>query len=275
MNRADEAFPGRGTVWLAVAFILGLVASHLLSLHESRLFRAEMKERIESLGSSTNLQLEAIGDFIRYTTDGVWVGATPGGSPSLGPPSATVEVLEFVDLLCPACARLADSLQSYLEVARDVRLVVKHYPLTSVRPESFGVAVGAACANQTGQYWRYASAVYSEQAAIAQLGVDKTIEIAVRGLGMDSVAFARCLLSDSARNVVDRDRELGMRLVIFDTPTFFVNGKRLETASWPFLRAAIEWERRNETRSAGYLVGRHGSGPRPAADRRVTRVRNQ
>lgn len=239
----------RGILWCTIALLLGQMTFGVVAARRAELTANRFEERLSTMERSFGTQLDAISAFIRYTTDGVWIELPRDGSPTLGADDASVQVIEFADFLCPACAAISDSLLALVRSSNRIQLVFKHYPLTSIRSESFGAALGGQCAATQGRFWEYQTLAYKRQEDINRLGVSAVIALA-ETLRLDSSHFDQCVRSANARRRVEQDRELGYRLTIFDTPTFFVNGKRLQSGNWDFLRSAIEWELRSVRRKS-------------------------
>jgi thioredoxin family protein len=213
-----------------------------------------LDDRVQSFGVSIGMQLRATDAFLKFTTDGVWIRMEDATGPSVGAKRPTVHVIEFADFQCPACALIAPRLAELIE--RDpnaVRVTFKHLPLSDIHSEAFAAALGGVCANRFGRFWEFTERIYGDQESLARLGGSSIVGVAAE-LSIDSTAFGRCMESDSARNVVEGDIALARRLGINATPTFFVNGKRLEGANWELLNAAVEWELRGARKSSAALT---------------------
>ena len=77
-----------------------------------------------------------------------------GDSPQRGPSDAWVTVVEFADFECPFCRSAQPALTGIEAVyAGDLRLVFKHFPLTSIHPHARAAAVAAECAGEQGKFW--------------------------------------------------------------------------------------------------------------------------
>ena len=101
-----------------------------------------------------------------------------------------------------------------------IRLVVKDLPLA--RHElARGAHEAARCAGAAGRYFAYHDRLYAAQAAFERA---KLIRYAA-DLGIDTVAFTRCLDRREFARAVDADvaeaRGLGLRA----TPSFLINGR--------------------------------------------------
>ncbi|HEX8281825.1 MAG TPA: thioredoxin domain-containing protein [Pyrinomonadaceae bacterium] len=158
------------------------------------------------------------------------------GQPSKGNPAAAVTVVEFTDYQCPSCAATQPVLERIAaEYGDRVRLVVRDYPLAQ-HADAQKAAEAAEAAREQGKYWEYATLLYQNQAA---LGADKLKEYASR-VGLDRAKFDAALDSGKFAEAVRRDMLDGERAGVAGTPTVFVNGVRVERATYDLLKTAIE-----------------------------------
>lgn len=145
-----------------------------------------------------------------------------------GPANAPVQLVEFSDFQCPACRASQDVLRSFLTRYPDkIHLVFRHFPLSG--HQWSGVAHQAAeCANRQGRFWEYHDMLYAKQPewALPENPTAKFIEYAkTAGLNLDQ--FATCLSDQKVIDVIMEEKEMGKKLQINSTPTFFMNGQRM------------------------------------------------
>jgi protein-disulfide isomerase len=156
--------------------------------------------------------------------------------PSKGNPASRVTVVEFTDFQCPSCAATHPVIERIAaEYGDRVHFVVRDYPL-SQHPDAQKAAEAAEAAREQGKYWEYVALLYQNQSALA---ADKLKEYASR-LGLDRAKFDAALDSGRFAEGVRRDVQDGERAGVAGTPTIFVNGTRVERASYDVLKAAIE-----------------------------------
>ena len=95
----------------------------------------------------------------------------------------------------------------------------------------------ARCAGAENQYWPYHDRLYAEQPRFDR---DSLIRYAV-DLGLDSARFAGCLDERRYAAAVEADVAQARALGIRATPTFLINGQKLEGArSVEVFRAAVK-----------------------------------
>lgn len=158
------------------------------------------------------------------------------GQPSKGNPAAAIILVEFTDYQCPSCAATQPYLERIMaEYGVRVRLVVRDYPL-SQHADSQKAAEADEAAREQDKYWEYALLLYQNQSA---LQVDKLKEYASR-VGLDRAKFDAALDSGRFADSVRRDLRDGERVGVNGTPFLFVNGVRVERATYEQIKAAID-----------------------------------
>lgn len=157
--------------------------------------------------------------------------------PPKGNPNAVVVVTEFSDLQCPACKAAhavitAPLLSKYGSV---IRFEYKHFPLRMLHPHAMVAAMGAECAADQGKFWEFVDKAFAGQ---AQMSKDR-IKTWAAELQLDTELFNRCLSSKIKEDTILADYEEGKNKGVGGTPTFFVNGRLIET-DLAKMSAAIE-----------------------------------
>lgn len=162
--------------------------------------------------------------------EGVVVSAhTKGNS------EASVTLVEYSDLQCPACAAFQPVLNGMLEQYADqLNFEFKHFPLPArIHPYAFQAAVAAEAAGQQGKFFEYHDRLFTEQTTWSGSAVPQTYFIQYASdLGLDIDTFKRHLQSSVLRDRIQADFDEGEALGITGTPTFFLNGKKMEIESY-------------------------------------------
>ncbi len=141
--------------------------------------------------------------------------------------NAAVIVWEFADLQCPACrAAHAALLKPLVEkYGTQIRYDYRHFPLRSIHRYALEAAEGAECAADQGKFWDFLDLNYTNQ---DKLNSD-TIREWAEQLNLDMPLFERCMKSHIKRDVILADYAEGQKLGVAGTPTFLVNGVRVES----------------------------------------------
>jgi len=141
---------------------------------------------------------------------------TTGADQSLGPATASLDVVVFLDLECPYSRRMFPALLSLQSGRSDeVRLVFKHLPLP-IHEHAVQWAVGAECAGKQGRFVEFAKEVYSRSA------VGRSPAEVAAQVGLDAATFDACLADEAIRAKVAADQALARELGITDTPTIVI-----------------------------------------------------
>ncbi|MGH9429994.1 MAG: DsbA family protein [Terriglobia bacterium] len=159
-------------------------------------------------------------------------GLTGDNSPSIGPATAPVIIVEFGDFECPFCKRAASILRSEIvpSPAGNVRLIFKNFPLAG-HPWARTAAEAAACANFQSRkaFWKLHDLIFARQSSIQPGSAKATLlELANSVDGLDMAEYKQCLDDEMSLGVVLRDMNEATYNHVTATPTFFVNGQRLE-----------------------------------------------
>lgn len=150
--------------------------------------------------------------------------------PHKGADDAPVVIEEFSDFQCNACAAAYTIIQEVVkQYPNQVKFVYRDFPLPShfdARP----AAVGALCAAQQGKFFEFHDRIFDEQAkwSAPDGDIDGLISDLVGEFELDRVDFELCQDSRDARNAVQKDFNEGAALGVDATPTFFVDGEKVE-----------------------------------------------
>ncbi len=160
----------------------------------------------------------------------------------LGSARSPITIIAFLDFQCPYCARSTSVLKELTDLyPKELRLVIKNSPL-NIHPDAKLLHEAAMAAAAQGKFWEMYAALYTRQTK--KIDVDGLTQLA-KSLGMNAEAFRRDLNSHRYLPLVERDRLEARALGVEYTPTFFVNGKKIEGfASFPMLKQAVDDELR-------------------------------
>jgi protein-disulfide isomerase len=144
-----------------------------------------------------------------------------GDSYAIGPADAPITIVEFSDYQCPFCRRWHDEVYGPLLAAYPgkIRLVYRHFPLTSIHPDAMSAAEAAMCAGEQDAYWPFHEKLFSNES----LGSNTYLQYA-QELGLNMNSFESCMNDRKYQQAVDADLNFAVDLGIRSTPTFFING---------------------------------------------------
>jgi protein-disulfide isomerase len=142
-------------------------------------------------------------------------------------PNAAIIVTEFIDLQCEACrAAQTKIVKPMLEqYGSQIRYEVKHFPIYPNHQYSIEAAEAAECAADQGKFWEFEEMDYENQQDLSPMAISEWARV----LNLDLDLFERCRKSDLKKPIIEATQQEGKQLGVNGTPTFFVNGKRVES----------------------------------------------
>ncbi|MBA2662051.1 MAG: thioredoxin domain-containing protein [Bradymonadaceae bacterium] len=149
------------------------------------------------------------------------------GSPARGRADAPVTIVVFADLQCPFARRGHESLEALrAKYGERLRVVFKHAPLP-FHDRAVPTALAALSAGEQGRFWEFVDAVYSSTDGALD---EQDYVRHAKALKLDLERFRDAFGQDEHVLAIRRDVELAVTLGVQGTPTFFVNGIRVEGA---------------------------------------------
>ncbi|MDP3964184.1 MAG: thioredoxin domain-containing protein [bacterium] len=146
-----------------------------------------------------------------------------------GNQDASVVLVEYSDLQCPACASYEPMIKQVIEnFSEDVLFVYRHFPLKSIHPNAEEAGWAAEAAGQQDAFWEMHDILFNRQTAWSALSNPKDTFIDyAKELGLNAEQFDTDYESDTARDKVNSDYQSGVRSSVQGTPTFFINGETI------------------------------------------------
>lgn len=155
-------------------------------------------------------------------------GILTADSRFLGPAFAPEILVEFSDFQCPFCAQFSVVLDSLrVEHHDSIRIVYRHFPLTSIHPMAFEAALAAECAGAQGEFESMYHALFAHQ---AEFGRVSWTSLATAAGVRDSAMFATCVRDSVYAPRVRRDRLEGVKLGITGTPSLVIGHSLVQGA---------------------------------------------
>ena len=154
----------------------------------------------------------------------------------IGNASASAWLVEFSDFQCPACRAFMPVVDGLVTKYPDKLLFVyRHFPLAK-HEYAKPAAMAAEAAGQQGKFWEMGKLLFKNQDKLSgSLWASLADE-----LKLDRVKFDAALNSQEIKAKIDRDEIAAIQLKLPGTPSFFLNGVRLEVASPLDLTTAVE-----------------------------------
>ena len=166
--------------------------------------------------------------------------STSEGFPSDGSATAPITILELADFQCPYCRQFSQDIypkirEKYVKTGK-VRLIWRDMAIRG--PESEAAGAAALCAHEQGRFWPYHDLLYARAEGQNQGAfTPETLKAMANEIGwIKPDLYAQCL--DSGRYlpaVRASTQDTLNNLKLSGTPTFFVNGRKVE--------GNLEWEK--------------------------------
>lgn len=154
-----------------------------------------------------------------------------------------VVLLEFADYECPFCGR--HERETVPRIKQDLidtgilRYAFLSFPLP-MHPNAQKASEAAECAAKQGKFWETHERLFDVPVALAPADLLES----VAAVGVERVAFARCLDSGEGARLVQADVGEGQRLGVRSTPAFFL-GRIQQDGSVALIKrvnGAVEFE---------------------------------
>lgn len=199
------------------------------------------------MGALVKLGLAALVGFIgfsvwQYGFSGENEGPVVAGGPIAlteqdrvkGDAGAPVTLVEYTDFQCPACGAyhpIIDQLSKDLE--GKMKFVVRHYPLIQIHKNALPSARAAEAAGRQGKFWEMYDMLFINQKewSSAEDPTKSIFPAYASRVGIDVEKFKQDMNDASLDEKINQDRATGNELKISGTPSFFLNGKKLENPS--------------------------------------------
>ena len=150
--------------------------------------------------------------------------------PMYGSGAHKIEV--FADFQCPACISAHKAIDPILKEYADagkITIEYRQYPLVSLHQNAFKDAVSALCSAEQGQYVTFKDALYTLEEGKRGAPVTDEERIALaKDNGIDTEQFSECISNEIYVAQVNQDIEYGKSKGVVGTPTFFLDGKRID-----------------------------------------------
>ena len=143
----------------------------------------------------------------------------PAGSPVVGNVKGDVPVIEFFDYNCGYCKRAFTEIARLVERDKQVKLILKEFPILSKGSEES--AKVALAAKAQGKYWEFHRAMLESQGQANEAAALRVAEKA----GLDMGKLKKDMASADVKKEIDETRALASKLGIQGTPHFLVGDR--------------------------------------------------
>lgn len=148
-----------------------------------------------------------------------------------GTSTAKVTLVEYLDFECEACGAYYPMVTQLKEEYKDdMRLVVRYFPLPGHK-NSRTAAHAVEAAGKQGKFWEMYSILFTKQSEWSEKPVanqDQFEKYAVEAGVANIDQWKKDVVSDEVKKRVDDSYKEAVSLNLQGTPSFFLDGKRIE-----------------------------------------------
>ena len=159
-----------------------------------------------------------------------------GESPVWGDSTAVLTIVEFGDFQCPYCAKIASTVDSLRSMyPTQIRWIYKHYPL-KIHANARNAAAASMAAQNQGKFWEFYTAIATYNTRLS----DDSYLLVAKELELDVGKFRTEMILDANKAArIDREIELGNKIGVTGTPSFFANGAYISRMSVATVKALL------------------------------------
>lgn len=150
-------------------------------------------------------------------------------------------LVEYSDLQCPSCKGAHDFLKTVeasgsadFEITKKATFVFRYFPLYQIHDKAYLSAYAAESAGIQGKFWEMADLLFTNQ-QIWSTSNDPLKEYFIEyaeDLQLDVNQFSKDISSSKVKDRVNQDLLEAGQMGIDSTPTFFLNGQKVEVNSY-------------------------------------------
>ncbi len=147
-----------------------------------------------------------------------------------GKQDAKLTIVEFGDYQCPACGVYEPLIRQVTEDNKDIlKVVFKHFPLTQIHQNALLGAKAAEAAGLQGKFWEMHEMLFDKQEEWSKgMNARDFILTYATTIGLNTKKFSDDLNSKAIEDKILAELKEGTRLGVQGTPTFFLNGKKID-----------------------------------------------
>jgi protein-disulfide isomerase len=160
-----------------------------------------------------------------------------------GAQNPKVTLVEYSDFQCPACAAYFEMIEKAITEYNDrLSFTYRHFPLAQHK-NAQSASYSSEAAGKQGKFWEMHKIIFEHQADWAEKNnASEIFKGYAQELKLDLARYATDVASTETKDAVSHDRDTGLRSGVDSTPSFYLNGKKMQNPrSYDELKALIEF----------------------------------
>lgn len=146
-----------------------------------------------------------------------------------GNKNSKVKLLVYGDFQCSACEQFYPTEKKVVEkYSSQISFQFRHFPLDNLHPNARAASRAAEAAGLQGKFFEMHNMLYENQSSwINQSDPLVVFESMARALKLDTNKFKTDFSSEAVNNTINADYRAGSDAGVNGTPTYFINGKKI------------------------------------------------
>lgn len=172
---------------------------------------------------------KATGGTSSTATDAVQSISLEADDQVKGKKDSKIMLVEYSDFQCPACGAFFPIVTQVVDKYKDkVAFVYRHYPLPQHK-NGRSAALAAEAAGEQDKFWEMHDLLFENQEDWSESkDVQKDFEAMAKTLKLDLAKFKQDQKNTTLIDRIDKDIASGNKYGVNSTPTFYLNGKKLQ-----------------------------------------------
>jgi protein-disulfide isomerase len=141
------------------------------------------------------------------------------GDAVIGNPKGDVTIVEFMDYNCGWCKRSVGEVQALVEKDKNLRIVLKEFPIFGQHSEF--AAKAALASIRQGKYWPFHQAMFAHEGQVT----DEVVLAIAAEQGLDVEKLTQDMKDQKILDTVSTNYDLAKTLKLNGTPAFIVDDK--------------------------------------------------
>lgn len=145
-----------------------------------------------------------------------------------------VTLIEYADFQCPFCGQYYPIVKQVAEKYKgQLNFQFRHLPLIQIHQHALAAAKASEAADKQGKFWEMYDLIFQNQSTwSAANDATDTFEQYATQLGLDMTKYKKDATSSAVNDTINADiAEFKKTKAVMSTPTFFLDGKKIEARS--------------------------------------------
>ncbi|MFH0951372.1 MAG: thioredoxin domain-containing protein [bacterium] len=224
-NLKSPINPNQLTPLAIIAIVVAIIFAGLLAVLVINILAMSQRISESELAINQYQQVELKDQMADTYTPEIAAIIEGENSPWFGSPSAKIVIVEFADFACPYCNQAYPTIRQIgIKYQDKVKIIFRNRPGFE---DSIALAMAAHCADDQGKFWAMHDQLYEKYSPELAADVNNLVTIAQQ-IGLDVDELTKCITDQKYLDKIENDFVDAQSLGVLGTPTWFVNGQKME-----------------------------------------------